>query len=81
MAGDFSGILLRFSISIMEVVSSSTFCSTSLSIVVPSLLAELVSIVSRETPAPFLIGRRNWRRLALSLDFSVVRRVCIFLYS
>ena len=79
------GILLtlcfRCSISLMEVVSSSIFCSTSLSVVVPSSLSELVFIVSCETPAPFGLSCRNRIRLAPSLAFSVVRRVWSFLSS
>ena len=46
---------------------------------VPSLLSVLVSVVSRDTPATFCLGRINWRRLAPSLDFSVVKRVWSFL--
>ena len=64
----------------MEMVSSSPF-STYLSLVVSSSLAELVSTISRETPAPFCLGHRNWRRISLSLDFSIVKRVWIFLSS
>ena len=79
MAGDFSDIMICCSISLMEVVSSFPFCYTFLSVVVLSSLAELVSIVIHETPAPFFLGSRNCRRLALSLGFSVVRRVWSFL--
>ena len=53
MAGYFSDIMLYCSIYLVEVVYSSPCCSTSLSLVVPSFLAELVYIVSRKTPAPF----------------------------
>ena len=53
IAGYFSDILIRCSIPLMEVVSSSPFCSISFSSVVPSLLADLVSVVSCETPDPF----------------------------
>ena len=81
MAGFFSDIMLRCYISLMEVVSDYNFCSTSLSVVVPYSLSELASIVSRKTPATFCLGRRNRRRLALSLSFYVVRRVWIFLSS
>ena len=81
MDGDSSDIMLRCSISLMEVVSSSIFCSTSLSVVVPSSLSELVFIVSCETPAPFGLSCRNRIRLAPSLAFSVVRRVWSFLSS
>ena len=65
----------------MEIISSSHFCSTSLSSRVPLSLAVLVSIVSYETPDPFSIGCINWSPLALSLDFSVVRIVCSFFSS
>ena len=62
-------------------VSSSPFCSTSLSLVVPSSLAVLVYIVSRETPDPFCLGGITCSRLNLSLAFSVVRIVWSFLSS
>ena len=76
----FSGNVLCCSISIMEMVSSSLFCSTSLSLKVHFSLA-VFFIVSHETPAPFGLGCRNFRRLALSLDFSFVRRVLSFFSS
>ena len=81
MAGDFYDIMLCCYIYLMEVLFSYPFCSTYLSMVVPSSLEELLCIVSCENPAPFCLGCRNWRLLALSLDFYVVMRVWIFLSS
>ena len=75
MAVYFSDILLCYSISLVDMFSGSIFCSTSLSLGIPSSLVEFVSILSRGNPSPFYFGRRRRRRLSVSLDFSVVRRV------
>ena len=60
---------------------SSTFRHTSLSSnkSFPPVVSD--SIVSHDTPATFCLGRIYWRFLALSLGFSVTRRVWSFLYS
>ena len=81
MAGYFSGILLRCSIYLIEMVYDYVFCSTSLSSGVPSLLVVLVLIFIHDTPANFYLGCRKRRRLTLSLGVLIVRRVCILLSS
>ena len=59
MVGCFSGILLCYSIYIIEIIYHSPFCYTSLSYGVPYSFVTSFSIFSHKTPAPFcLIGAR-----------------------
>ena len=54
IAAYFSDILIICSISLIEMVTSSTLFSTSLSLEIPSSFRVYIYIVSRDTPAPFL---------------------------
>ena len=74
----FSEILLHCSISFINIVYNSTFCSNSLSSRFPLSFLVFASIVSRETPALFCLGWGKQMRLDYYLFYSVMRIVWSF---